>query len=149
MSLYVDDAALFLKPTSHDLFVTIGILDIFARASGLETNMSKIECYPIQFVDINLNFLDMVGLKISQFPCKYLGLPLHYKKPNRAMVQPVIQVIQKIGGRLPGRRSNFMTYPARELLVKPVLSTMPTYIITVFKMSKWAHSMIDKFRSFL
>jgi hypothetical protein len=98
MSLYADDDALFLKPASYDLSVTIAILDFFVGASGLETNMSKIECYSIQCVDINLNFLDMAGLKISQFPYKYLGMPLHYKKHTRVMFQPVIQ---KIGGRLP------------------------------------------------
>jgi hypothetical protein len=43
-----------------------------------------------------------------------------------------------------------MSYPRRELLVKSVLSTMSTYFMTVFKMPKWAHSRIDKFRrSFL
>jgi hypothetical protein len=100
MSLYEDDVALFLNPTSQDLSITIAILDIFGGASGLETNMSKIECYPIHYVEINLNFLDMVGLKISQFPYNYLGMPLHHKKPTRAMFQPVIQ---KIGGCLDGR----------------------------------------------
>jgi hypothetical protein len=100
MSLYADDVALFLNPTSQDLSITIAILDIFGGASGLETNMSKIECYSIHCVDINLNFLGMVGLKISQFPYNYLGMPLHHKKPTRAMFQPVIQ---KIGGCLDGR----------------------------------------------
>jgi hypothetical protein len=43
-----------------------------------------------------------------------------------------------------------MSYPRRELLVKSVLYTMSTYFMTVFKMPKWAHSRIDKFRrSFL
>jgi hypothetical protein len=39
-----------------------------------------------------------------------------------------------------------MSYSRRELLVKIVLSAMPTHFITVFKPSKWAISGIDKFR---
>jgi hypothetical protein len=49
------------------------------------------------------------------------------------MFQPVIQ---KIGGSLTAWKKNFMTYPGRKLLVKTVLSVMPTYFLTVFKMSK-------------
>jgi hypothetical protein len=30
-----------------------------------------------------------------------------------------------------------MTYPERELLIKLVLTTMPTYFLSFFKMSKW------------
>jgi hypothetical protein len=43
-----------------------------------------------------------------------------------------------------------MRYPGRQLLVKSVLFVMHIYFMTVFKMSKWAHSKIHKFRrSFL
>lgn len=37
-------------------------------------------------------------------------------------------------------------YTARELLVKTVLTTMPTYFLTVFKMPKWGIAKIDKYR---
>jgi hypothetical protein len=63
------------------------------------------------------------------------------------MLQPVIQ---KIGNRLLGWKINFLSYPGRELLVKTVLTVMPTFLLTVFKMPKWAHSRMDRFRrSFL
>jgi hypothetical protein len=40
--------------------------------------------------------------------------------------------------------------PGRELLVKSVLSSMPTHFLTMFKMPKWAICGIKKFRmSFL
>jgi hypothetical protein len=39
-----------------------------------------------------------------------------------------------------------MSYPRREFLIKLVLSVMPTYFMTMFKIPKWAHSKIDKFR---
>jgi hypothetical protein len=40
-SLYADDAAVFIKPTQKELHVTKCILDIFAQASGLVTNLAK------------------------------------------------------------------------------------------------------------
>jgi hypothetical protein len=122
-------------------------VNVFAQASGLTTKMRKTECYPIQCASTDLNFLNEVNLLVSHFPCKYLGLPLQFRKPSRTMLQPIIQ---KIGSRLPGWKRNFLSYPGRELLVKSVLSVMPTFFLTVFKMSKYAYCRINKFRmSFL
>jgi hypothetical protein len=147
MSLYADDAAIFIRPTSEDLQVTIHIMNTFAEASGLHTNLGKIECYPIQCSNLDLSFLAPANISISQFPCSYLGLPLHFKKPTRPMLQPVIK---KIGKRLPGWKKNFFSYPGRKLLINSVLSSMPIYFLTVRKMPKWGLSKIDRYRrSFL
>jgi hypothetical protein len=147
MSLYVNDVAAFVNPTEQDMRTTIEILNIFSNASGLCANMSKTECYPIQCVGTNLIFLDIFNLKVSHFPCKYLRLPMHYRKPTREMLETFIQ---KIGNMLPGWKRNVFSYPGRELLVNSVLSTIPTFYLAVFKMSKWAHAKLDRFRrSFL
>jgi hypothetical protein len=126
MSIYADDVAIFIKPTEYDLKNISEILHIFAQASGLVTNISKSECFSIQCDNVYLQFLGRANMVVSQFPCKYLGLPLHYKKPSRAMLQPVIQ---KIGNKLPGWKRNLLSYPGKELLVKIVLSTMPTFFL--------------------
>jgi hypothetical protein len=68
LSLYADDDAAFIKPTKMDLEATLSILQIFAEASGLFTNMNKIECYPIQCANINLDFISDRNLSISSFP---------------------------------------------------------------------------------
>jgi hypothetical protein len=146
-SLYVDDAAVIISPSPHVVQVTECILDIFAQASGLTTNLTKTEFFPIRFQGINLEFLSQHDRKISAFPCTYLGLPLHFKKLSRAMI---FQLVQKIGDLLPGWKRNLLTYPGRELLVKTVLSSIPTYFLTVFRVPKWGFWKIDRFRrSFL
>jgi hypothetical protein len=133
MSLYADDGALFIRPNEQDLLITNHILDIFGEDSGLVTNLSKTKFYPIQCGNIVLGFLTSKKHVLSAFPCKYLGLPLHFRKPSRAMMQPIVQ---KIGNRLPGWKRVFLSYPGRESLVKYVLSSMPTYFLTDFKMRK-------------
>jgi hypothetical protein len=51
---------------------------------------------------------------------------------------------------MPGWKKNLLTYPGREMLVKTMLSDIPTFFLTVFKMPKWGFAQIDKFRmSFL
>jgi hypothetical protein len=47
-------------------------------------------------------------------------------------------------------RKRAFTYSGRELLVKTMFSSLPTYFLTVFKMPKWGFFKIDRFRrSFL
>lgn len=59
-------------------------------------------------------------------------------------------MIQKIANRLRGWKRDFFTYPGRELLVKTVLSAMPTRFLIIFKLPKWAIKTMDRFRrSFL
>jgi hypothetical protein len=101
---------------------------------------------PIQCDHLYLSFLASTNISISHFPCSYLGLPLHFKKPTRSMLQPVIE---KIGKRLLGWKQIFFSYPSRKLLVNSVLSVMPTYFLTVHKMPKWGFAKIDMYRSFL
>jgi hypothetical protein len=96
MSLYANDDALFISTTERDFRVATAILEIFA-ASGLNTNFAKTEIYSINCDDI-LPFLHNSGMVISSFPCKYLGLPLHVRKPTKAMMQPVVQ---KLADMLP------------------------------------------------
>jgi hypothetical protein len=89
MPLYVDDVALFISTSERDFRVATEILEIFAAASGLNTNIVMTEIYPIN-CDSNLPFLHNSGMIISSFPCKYLVLPLHVNKPTKAMMQPVV-----------------------------------------------------------
>jgi hypothetical protein len=59
------------------------------------------------------------------------------------MLQPVID---KVGYRLPAWKNNFFSYPGREMLVKSVLSALPTYFLSMHKMPKWGFSKIDRIR---
>ena len=45
----------------------------------------------------------------SDFPIKYLGVPLHYSKLKRADLQPVIhKIIKRIAGWLEGRLLSYV-----------------------------------------
>jgi hypothetical protein len=147
MSLYADGATVFIKPTAQDLTMTRLILKLFREASGLITNLKKTEFYPIRCQDLDMESLLGDGQQISEFPYSYLGLPLHYKKLPRSTIQPMVQ---KIVNRLPGWKRNLLAYPGRQLLVKMVISAMPTHFLTVHKMAAWAIKEVDHFRrSFL
>jgi hypothetical protein len=96
VSLYANDAALFLNPCESELIIMDHILQLFAEASGLFTNMENTKFYPTQCQDIDLEFLSKARQPISTFPCTYPGLPLNTRKPSRAALQPMMQ---KVGDR--------------------------------------------------
>jgi hypothetical protein len=84
---------------------------------------------------------------VASFPYVYLGLPHNIRKPSHASLQPLVQ---KVGSRLLGWKKDLLSYPGRELLVKSILTSIPTHYLIVFKLPKWAIAGIKKFRkSFL
>lgn len=128
-SLYADDVGLFIKPIREEMLVLRGILSVFADASGLHTNMEKTEIFPISCNGVNLDdCLSIFPGRISNFPCKYLGLPLHTRKLGKLELQPLVD---KVGSRIPGWKGRFFTSAGREVLVKNTLSSTPIYHLTI------------------
>lgn len=80
---------------------------------------------------------------VKNFPCTYLGLPLHYRKLSRVEIQPIID---KMANRLPAWKGRFLNRAGRLKLVNSVLMAMPTYFLTVFEQKKWAIKKMDKIR---
>jgi hypothetical protein len=90
MSLYADDASVFINPTAQDLQATRFILQLFADAPGLITNLEKTELYPTRCQGLNLQEVLETIQSLSQFSCTYLGLPLHYKKRPKTALYPLV-----------------------------------------------------------
>jgi hypothetical protein len=61
-------------------------------------------------------------------------------------VQPLIE---RIGQKLPGWKEKMMNRAGRLTLVTTVLSSMPTYHLTVFPLAVWARKKIDKIRKII
>jgi hypothetical protein len=148
LSLYADDAAIFATPTNLEIEHLHRILNFFGGCSGLRTNISKTEIYPIRLAnDTVTQLLQNFPGKVCNFLGKYLGLPLHVRRLRRIDVQPLLD---KIGARIPGWKGRFLTTAGRETLVKTVLLAQPIYHMTVFLELKWLIRRIDRIRrSFL
>jgi hypothetical protein len=78
ISLYADNDAVFIRPYKQELEVINHIINIFAEVSGLKTNLSKIEFYPIKCDNIDLSFLTSQNLALSTFSLQVLGPPLAF-----------------------------------------------------------------------
>jgi hypothetical protein len=129
-SLYADDAALFANPDRTELHHITQVLNFFENFSGLKVNLSKTENFPIRCDEtlVSETLTDFPG-KVSAFPSKYLGLPLHMRKLQRVDIQPLLD---KIGARIPGWKGKVLSMAGWETLVKTVLTSRLIYHLIVF-----------------
>jgi hypothetical protein len=142
ISLYADDAGIFVNPREEDLSAISSILDYFGKASGLVTNMLKTEIFPVRCDDTDLvAILADFPAKIASFPGKYLGLPLHIRRLRKVDLQPLID---KIAGKLPGWIGKNLARPGRVILAKTVLMATGIYHATAIPLPKWARDRINK-----
>ena len=105
-SFYADDAALLVNPLKEDITAIQRILSLFGDVSGLRTSFQKCVAYPVSCEGMNLEeILQDFGGTRGVFPCRYLGLPLSFRKPKKIEVQPLLDRAQ---GRLKGWKGKLL-----------------------------------------
>lgn len=143
-SMYADDAAIFLKPTTKDVRNMQQLLLFFGDATGLCTNLQKTSVTPIACNNIDIETI-LGGLPVKRvgFPIKYLGLPLTVKRLKRIHFQPLVD---KAAGRLSAWNGRNLNLAGRTCLVKAVLSSQPVFLLTALKPPDEVIEDLDKLR---
>ena len=142
VSLYADDAGIFANPVKEEIDAIARILACFGDASGLVTNVSKTEVFPIRCQDIDLPaILSAFPAKLASFPGRYLGLPLHTRWLRRVDLQPLLD---KAMGRLPGWKGKNLARPGRVSLAKSVLCAIANHHLTALSLPTWAIQKLSK-----
>ena len=77
ISLYADDAVIFLRPDKQEVKALARLLNLFGQVTGLQMNVHKSSIAPIRCDGIDLDDI-LAGIPAARatFPIKYLGLPL-------------------------------------------------------------------------
>jgi hypothetical protein len=83
ISMYADDAVIFLKPSVRDATNLRDLLLNFGKVTGLQTNLQKTTVSTISCDNIDMEVI-LAALPIARahFPLKYLGLPLSLYRGN-------------------------------------------------------------------
>jgi hypothetical protein len=116
ISLYTDDAVIFLRPIAGDTGATLDILKIFGEASGLKTNIEKSNVSPIQCSGADIVTIhNLLLCQLATFSCKYLGVPLMLRRPSKQHIQPIID---RLALRLPNWKADVLTKSGRKVLVQ-------------------------------
>ena len=134
LSLYVDDAIIFLNPDREEVSALLNILTHFWAATGLRLNWTKCSMAPIRCSGINLDHIlePFAGRKVN-FPITYLGLPLTL---GRLKVVHLQGIVDKARNKLAGWQGRLLNPAGRRELVRSVLSAIPIYMLTSIKAPK-------------
>lgn len=84
-----------------------------------------------------------MGCKLGKFLFTYLGLALSNKTLNKDAYLPLIQRFSTI---LEGWATTNLSIAERLTLLNAVLSALPTYYMSCFKLAVWVIAEIDKIR---
>ena len=144
ISLYADDVVLFLRPSASDIEITLDILQLFGTASGLTTNLQKSSVLPLQCSEDDKVFLqESLPCQISEFPCKYLGVPL---SPHKLTKAQAMSIVERVVDRLPSWKADLLTKAGRVILVQYVLTSMLIYILLALELPPSVLKAIGKIR---
>lgn len=129
VSLYADDAVIFMNPIKQEMEALLVILKFFGEATGLSINLTKSTATPIYCEGIDIqDILQNFGGQVANFPVKSLGLPLTLSRTRLVHMQFIIDCIK---ARLAGWKGKLLFIAGRRVLVRAVLSVKPTFALTV------------------
>lgn len=142
LSLYANDVVFFLRPAATDIDLTISMLQLFGEASGLKTNIQKSSVAPIQCSAQDIEVVQTrLPCQLTEFPVKYLGLPLSLKKLTKTQLQPLID---RLADLLPGWKADLMTRMGRTIQVQFVIMATVIYHAMALELPPWAYKAINK-----
>ena len=110
--------------------------------SGLKINFHKsLICGVGVEVGLVEQFAAQLNCLSQKLPIKYLGLPLGSNPGRKQVWQPVMERIKK---KLSGWKRRFLSYAGRVTLIKSVLSSLPIFYMSLFKIPVCVAKEIDK-----
>ena len=134
LSLYADDAVVFINSIKQDVDMVIRIMQRFGDATGLHINLEKSSVAPIRCQDVNLDDIlaSFSGQRVG-FPLTYLGIPITIGRLRLVHLQ---SIKDKALTKLSGWQCRLLNPGGRRVLVRSVLSSLPVYMLTVLKPPK-------------
>jgi hypothetical protein len=145
MLQYVDDTILFMK---HNIYQAQNIkllLSAFEQMSGLKINFYKSEIFYFGHAkDTEQQYEQLFGCQIGSYPFFYLGIPMHYRKLSNKDWEQIEERIEK---KLSNWKGKYLLVEGRLVLINYVLSSLPMFMLSFFKVPKGVLENIDYFRS--
>jgi hypothetical protein len=90
--------------------------------------------------DVVHDIAHILACPVGELPIKYVGIPLHFGKLRREDVQPLLDKLLK---RMGDWRGRLLAYSSRLTLVKTYLISIPIYLLSFIKFSKWAIRLLE------
>jgi hypothetical protein len=142
---YADDTILFMK---HDLEKAQNlklILSAFELLSGLKINFHKSELFCFGEAQDEVNaYAELFGCGQGQFPMRYLGIPIHYRRLTLVEWKSLRRDYKK---RLSSWKSKLLSLGGRLVLINSILTNMVLHMISFFLLPRGILQKLDYYRS--
>lgn len=141
---YANDLIILSVGGQEDFHITKLILYLFKGSYGLSINYLKNCLYSTNY-DYQPNIVSAMTLNCNRdcLPITYLGVPLLGRWPRR---QDWAKLTGMVSSRLTPWKAIYLSLGGCLTLINLVLSTIPVYYISVFKLPTWVIQEIDKIR---
>ena len=142
---FADDTLVFCEANREELVNVKRLLRCFEIVSGLRINFKKISLSGVGVKEVELkDFAAIINCRVQSLPIKYLGLPLD---ANPRLVSTWRPVIDKCKARLASWKKKYLSFGGRLTLVKSVLTSLPVYYISLFKMPQGVENIINRLQN--
>ncbi|OMO88682.1 reverse transcriptase [Corchorus capsularis] len=130
--LFADDSLFFLEAEGGSCRKMADIIESYGNASGQKVNFSKSSViFSFKATDqVKADVANWLGIIKADNPGTYLGIPSLWGKTRREVM---VVMRDRILNRLQGWKQKLLSQGGREILIKAVISAMPTYMMAIFK----------------
>lgn len=141
---YANDLLVLTMGGLEDLRIVKLILYLFEGISGLQVNYSKTSLYSARRGWLpGVALAGTMNCDVAMLPLTYLGVPISGGRPRKQDWEGLIAKMRKC---LTFWKSKHLLIGGRLTLLNSVLSAIPTYWMSVFKLPKWVIKAIKRVR---
>ncbi|KAA3471031.1 reverse transcriptase [Gossypium australe] len=140
--LFTDDCIMFNEATEKGARIMKDILKEYESCSGQCVNFNKSTI----FYNSNTSrenreaVSNMLGVRSTTSPEKYLGLPIVVGRRKKEVFQ---SILDKIDMRIDGWSTRILSQGGKEVFIKAVLQAIPTYAMSYFLIPRALCEMIE------
>jgi hypothetical protein len=121
------------------------VLSAFEKLFGLKINFHKSELFCFgETKDRTEEYVQLFGCKEGEFPFRYLGIPMSPKRLSNRDWRVVEERFQK---KLSSWKGKMLSAGGRLVLINSVLSSLPMYMMSFFKIPKGVLEKLGYYRS--
>lgn len=144
---YADDSIFFGEAKKENIGVLKCVLRSFELVSGLKVNFHKSCLFGLGVEsEICDNWANVLNCGVGKIPFVYLGLPIGARSSDKVVWS---KVIDRLELRLAKWENNFLSFGGRLVLLKSVLTSLPLYYFSFFKVPPFVLNQIKKLQCHL
>lgn len=126
---FVDDTLIMCRPSEDQLMYLRCVVRCFEAVSRLKVNLHKSRIFGVGQVNNFGRLADCLGCSVGSLPTSYLGLPFGASYKSTTPWNIVVSQIQK---RLAGWKGSPLSKERKVMLIKSMLTSLPTYFLSLF-----------------